>query len=305
MTNKNLPHERWRYLVEIGVWPKRANFDPIGWMSNFPAEESRLALRLLEGFTYFSTELVTQMFRSAFLNISQLIVTNKNSHVLAKNEWASFINSILVVRVTGEIPNDADSGFMFARLAREVLNISEAQIISPQQALEALSTGTAYNVLFVDDFVGSGNQFCETWMRQYNNQRYTFTSFKNVVATFPSVSHFYYCPVICTELGKNSISQYCPEVQIVPAHFYGSKHSALSSDSEIWREDMRTEGPEFVKTASERAQIPDLNGSVGCWQGFHKLGLALAFQHGWPDASLPLFYSTENNWKPLLIKGVV
>lgn len=305
MSHQNLPMERWKYLIDVGVWPKRANFDPIGWLKNFTPEEVPLALRLLEGFTYFSQELVAQMFRSAFLNVSQKVVNNKQNYLTAQNEWSSFIDSILVVRVTGEIPNDADSGFAFARLAREVLNIPERQILPPDQAITALLSGRTYNVLFVDDFVGSGNQFGDTWERRYKTNLSISYSFKDVAGMLTPNTNFFYCPVICTELGRVEIARRCPEVQIEPAHFYGSKHSAITADSDIWREDMQTEGPEFVKIASERAGLPDLNGEVGCWRGFGKLGLALSFQHGWPDASLPLFYSTVRGWRPLLIKGVV
>ena len=305
MSHQNLPIERWKYFIDVGIWPKRANFDPINWMKNFSQDEIPLALRLLDGFTYFSHELVAQMFRSAFLNISQCIVLDKHNYSSAKDEWSSFIDSILVVRVTGEIPSDADSGFAFARLAREVLNIPERQILSPEEAIAYLHSGRTYHVVFVDDFVGSGNQFGDTWERKYKLNSFTSTSFKNVASLTRSNTKYFYCPVICTELGRGEVARRCPEVQIVPAHFYGGKHSALTADSDIWREDMKTEGPEFVRIASERAGIPDLNGDVGCWRGFYKLGLALAFQHGWPDATLPLFYSTSNDWRPLLKKGVV
>jgi hypothetical protein len=29
MSHRNLPIDRWRYLVDVGIWPKRATFDPI------------------------------------------------------------------------------------------------------------------------------------------------------------------------------------------------------------------------------------------------------------------------------------
>lgn len=304
MSPQNLPLDRWRYLVDVGVWPKRAQFDPIGWISNFTEEEIPLALRLLDGFTFFSQELVAQMFRSAFLNISQRVVKDKQTYHAAQAEWTSFIDSLLVVRVTGETPSDADSGFTFARLSRDILDIPEQQIVSPEDALAKLASGRPFNILFVDDFVGSGNQFCETWERKYKVGDSPL-SFSAIAAASTPAAQFFYSPVICTELGKKEIAQWCPGVEIIPAHFFGSKHSAISSDSEIWREDMQTEGPEFVRLASVRAGIPDLDGGVGCWRGFHKLGLALAFQHGYPDATLPLFYSTANNWKPLLKKGIV
>lgn len=303
--NNTLASERWRYMVAAGLWPKKANFDPAAWMSNFSYDEQPIAQRLLEGFTFFSDELVKQMFRSAFLNLSALVVLNKNVYADAKTQWACFVDSMLVVRVTGETPNDTDSGFTFARLARDILMLSEQQIVAPDKALELLARGYKGNILFVDDFVGSGNQFCDTWKRLYSTNIGWF-SFKQLSESLDCKVRFFYCPVICTELGRVNIQQGCGNmVHIVPAHFFGSQQSALSIDSSIWRDDMRTEGPDFVRTASNRAGIPNLNGNEGCYQGFHKLGLALAFAHGYPDATLPLFYHDANGWKPLIRKGTL
>jgi len=292
-------------MVATGLWPKKANFDPAAWMSNFNISERPLAQRLLEGFTFFSDELVKQMFRSAFLNLSSLIVSHKDGYESARREWSTFVDSMIVVRVTGEIPSDADSGFAFSRHARDILMLPEERIASPSSALNYLVAGGTGNVLFVDDFVGSGNQFCDTWERIYATSSGEI-SFKGLSSQSSCNASFFYCPVICTELGRENIHDRCGSVvRIVPAHFYGSRQSALSADSSIWRDDMRTEGPDFVRHASERAGIPDLDGKEGCWRGFYKLGLALAFSHGYPDATLPLFYTDANGWKPLLRKGTL
>ncbi len=299
-----LPVDKWRYMVTTGLWPKKGNFDPNGWCSNFKNDELPLALRLLEGFTFFSDELVKQMFRSAFLSISQTVVSDKKYLSNARKQWSDFVESLVVVRVTGEVPTDSDSGFAFSRLARDVLLLNESRILSPEIAINHIARGHKFNILFVDDFVGSGNQFNDTWKRKYSIPGGRL-SFEEIQGYFGGGIRFFYCPVICTELGKNNIAQNCKAVEIMPAHIYTSRQSALSDDSAIWRDDMRTEGPEFVKNASMRAGIPDENGGENCWQGFHKLGLALAFSHGFPDATLPIFYHQLNNWKPLIKKGAL
>jgi hypothetical protein len=296
--------ERWRYFSQVQLWPIRGKFDPDGWMENFQSDEIPLARRLLEGFTFYSAPLVAQMFRTAFGNLSQLVITQRSNYLSAKAEWTRFVNSSLFVRVTGEIPSEADSGFIFTRLARDILRIDEHQILPPQEVLQRLLQHGQGNVIFVDDFVGSGNQFCETWNRAYTVGHIS-TSFQALANSARGSIRYFYVPLICTEKGRDRLATDCPQVKIVPAHFFGPKQSALSSESEIWREDMRTEGPNFVEAASLRAGIPDMDGNEGCWQGFHKLGLCLAFEHGWPDATLPLFYSTNENWKPLIKRGAL
>jgi hypothetical protein len=58
-----------------------------------------------------------------------------------------------------------------------------------------------------------------------------------------------------------------------------------------------------VKAVSARIGIPDSGGAVvNDWQGFHCLGLSLAFYDSVPDATLPIFYWEENGWNPLIKK---
>lgn len=123
--------ELWKYFVDVQLWPKRAKFDPQGWMRNFSGPEIPLAKRLLKGFTYYSSELVEQMFKCAFMNVSQKVVTTRTNFAEAQAEWAAFIASVTVVRVTGETPSDADSGFIFTRLTRDIITYSATNEFTP------------------------------------------------------------------------------------------------------------------------------------------------------------------------------
>jgi hypothetical protein len=289
---------RYDYFVDVHLWPLRDRLNPQLWLSNFPPDEQKLAHRLLEGFVYYSRPLVAQMFRGAFANISQFIVKNKSNHLAASTEWARFLKSVKIVRVTGEEPNDTDSGYIFARLARDFLGIDQTQILSPAEVVESMIRNPRQGVVFVDDFVGSGNQFLSTWTREYPVGAHQY-SFKAISDASPTPNSIFYAPIICTEKGKAAIASAAPTVRVVAAHVIGTRYSVLSPDSIIWG-DMSNEGPSFVREASARAGIPHKNGGLGCWTGFHSLGLALAFEHGWPDSTIPLLYFDENGWKPLL-----
>jgi hypothetical protein len=297
--------EKWQFFRLAQLWPRAIKFDPQGWLENFSSDELPYALRLLEGFVYYSDELVQHLFRSAFQNISQFVVHNKDNYFSATTQWSQFIDSIVVVRVEGRHSSDADSGYIFTRYAREVLGLDESQILSPVKALEHLRERPKGNVVFVDDFVGSGEQFDDMWRKVYSLENYAYASFNSLTSSASVTDiEFFYCPLIATEQGRNYIAEHCPLVKLVPAHVLPETYSALSSSSIIWREDMRNDGPEFVKRVSDRAGIPDLDGQEGCWMGYRKLGLALAFAHGWPDAILPIFTLDNGKWKPLVKKGL-
>lgn len=295
--------ENWRFFVNAHLWPRAAKFDPKGWLENFDPEDQRYAIRLLEGFTYFSAELTEALFCCAFQNLSQLVVQNKENYFSAVAQWSQFQDSAIVVRVEDHDSSDADSGFIFTRIARDIVGIKDEQILPPAKALERLRKAPRGNVIFVDDFVGSGEQFENMWTKIHQLSDFASASFKSFVATVGAHSvGFYYCPLVCTELGKQHIFETCPLVKVVPAHQLPTSYSALSESSVIWRDDMKVAGPDFVKRASDKARIPYREGQEGCWMGYRKLGLALAFAHGWPDAILPIFTYNQNGWKPLLKK---
>src|SRR5687767_8529033 len=94
---------------------------------------------------------------------------------------------------------------------------------------------------------------------------------------------FYYCPIICTELGRENISEHCPAVTISPAHFLPPQYSALSEESLIWPPQLRSLARGFLEKASARAGVP-----LEKWRGFNDLALVMAFEHGVPDATLPI-----------------
>lgn len=295
--------ENWKFFVSAQLWPRATRFDPKGWLENFDASDQKYAIRLLEGFTYFTDELVGALFQGAFQNLSQLVVQNKDNYFSASSQWTQFLESAIVVRAEGNYSSDADSGFIFTRLARDKLGVQEEQLLSPAKALDQLKATPRGNVIFVDDFVGSGEQFENTWRKIHQLSDLGAASFKSLVATIGSGAvGFYYCPLICTDVGRDYIARKCPLVKLVPAHALPETYSALSSSSVIWREDMKVEGPLFVERASVKAGIPFRDGQEGCWMGYRKLGLALAFEHGWPDAVLPIFTHQKNGWKPLLKK---
>lgn len=292
--------EVWKYFVKVRLWPRQTEFDPRGWMSNFNEEEQPFAARLLGGFTYFSRELVVSMFRAAFKNLSQVVLRDRSDYVSALNRWSEFVGSVIIVRVAGQVTSEADSGYIFSRLSRDVLGIEEERLMSPKAALEHVSKNSAANIVFVDDFAGTGEQFVTMW-KEVHNFPAMMTSFEALTLRGGAGNaKFYYIPLVCAERGRLNIVDNCPQVRLLPVHVLAPSYGALAADSIIWREDMAFDGPQFIERVSERAGLRDLDGEEGCWRGYRRLGLTLAFEHGVPDATLPIFTVSNSNWKPLI-----
>jgi hypothetical protein len=176
-------------------------------------------------------------------------------------------------------------------MARQVLGIPEDRILEPDKALEALLSRKG-PVVFLDDFVGSGQQFVKTWQRKVHLNGNAPMSFE-MLASVLRDTQFFYCPLVCTTYGRDEILKQCPMLNLYPAHFLGEEYSAFSLNSLIWPEALQVSATQFIQTASRRAGIDQ-------WQGFRRLGLTVAFEHSVPDATLPLLYWNSNGWKPLI-----
>jgi len=286
------------FFVDIHLWPRETRLNIDGWLNNFNRSERDHAVHLLNAFLYYSVELTDELFKSAFHVLNSQVTNADCSYVVADAAWSRFREAVIVTHVTGEAPNNSDSGFVFAPKARQLLGIDEANLKDPDEALSTLVNHGPQPVLFVDDFVGSGDQFLQTWNRQYELKGGSSMSFKRYASV--RGDDFFYCPLFCSEIGKNAIERDCPEIVLSPAHFLPAKYSAISDESVIWPEHLKPTAYEFLENVSDRAGIPDY--CEVSWTGYQYQALTIAFEHGVPDATLPLFYFNDNGWVPLMAR---
>lgn len=152
------------YFVDVQVWPLSDLCNPRGWLNNFMQDEKIFAHQLLNAFMFFRSQVMDAMFVSAVQGLSEELCAG-HPFAAAQRIWRSFVDAVLITRVTGDNPSDTDSSYQYSRLARQILNISEDQIVSPAECVRTLLTEVR-PVVFVDDFVGSGDQFVKTWHRK-------------------------------------------------------------------------------------------------------------------------------------------
>jgi hypothetical protein len=285
------------YFVDVQLWPVHAELNYEGWLRNFGPDEMEYAVHLLNAFQYFTDRLINQMFAAAFQRISSHISDPAAPPLVVQNEWRQFLDEVVVTYVEGEEPSVTDSGYTFARKARQILGLPEHRISGPAEALlDASRTSTSRHIVFVDDFVGTGDQFVSTWERNYTLPGEGKLSFSQLVARAPI--NAYYCTVMNAKHGQDRITHAYPDVTLVPAHVLLPQYSAVTGNSYIWPDHLRATALDFLQQASERAGIPLVGPKQ--WKGYKGLGLTIAFSHSVPDATLPLFYWEENGWTPLL-----
>jgi hypothetical protein len=280
------------YFTRVHLWPLKKALDPESWLQNFRPDELDHSVHLLNSFMYFHQNLVQEMFAASIQALSRRVTRSGDSFITALSTWSLFFNNAIIVPVAGEHENPSDSGYSFARMARQHLGFREEQIMSPANALSELANGPR-PVIFVDDFVGTGNQFTSTWFREFETASGTKTSF-SIVAGVRGM-RFFYCPVLCTVAGLKEIELQCPTVVLSPAHVITERYSALSPDSLIWPAHLKSTGVDFLQRVSQRAGIPDTDGgSPDDWRGYEKRGLVLAIHETIPDSTLCLLRWNKN-----------
>src|ERR1043166_1930229 len=213
--NKEFVLQKCEFFVDVQVWPfGKLHTDE--WLNNFEPSELEHAVHLLNAFMYFSSPLVDQLFCAAFQELSRVVRKNGDSFLAVQGSWRSFVDSLIVTRVTGENPSDADSGFQFVRMARDLLLVPESRIVSPEDAISLLLKEPPRPVVFVDDFVGSGNQFITTWKRKTSVSG-SEINFEMLAASKRGVT-FFYIPLVCTQRGLKNIQEHCQHVSVFAAH---------------------------------------------------------------------------------------
>jgi len=293
--NRQIVAAKCAFFLEAQVWPLLDRLDPTKWLSNFSRSEMDHATALLNAFVFVRQPLMDALFLNAFQSLSRMLRAPGEPFVATQAKWQQFVDTALITCVRGEKPSPTDSGYHFLRMARQKLGIAESRIVEPEHALALLMKTGPRPVIFVDDFVGSGDQCITTWNREVGIvSPPQMMSFKRYSASVRG-ARFIYCPLVCTEYGKSRIETECSDILLHPSHLLPAEYGAFSPDSNIWPANLAPTAESFIDTASARAGIPE-----HMRRGFHDLGLALGFEHSIPDATLPLFYWKENDWRPLV-----
>lgn len=288
---------KYEALKKSGLWPAEPLLRPRAWLENFEVGDKHAAALLLDHFTYFDDKLTDRLLESAFNTIGD--GRPKGPAVPDAKVLNSAITDAVFTPVLGEKPNPTDSGNLMSRKVRQVVGVPQERIVSFSEALDHAYAGKC--VVFVDDFVGSGNQFIETMSRYEADPdgKPTGRSFASAQAKKGFVC--VYVTLICTKFGYDEIHKKFPQAAICCTHVidkeasvWGFDRAAPSSYLDIV--DLLRRTATRLTPAEPYMQTTDRKAF-----GFAQRGLMLGFEHSVPDATLPIFWSKGlDDWEPLL-----
>lgn len=290
--------ERARYFQTVHAWPLDDQLNYEGWLSNFHSnEELRIACSIIDFFLYYPDYMINQMLKTTI---------GYAGHYLSKKypDWThnDFISRCYFSFIPGESQNPTDSGRLFLRKIRDEVGIPEDRLIEYNDIpLTLEGEHRSCPVILIDDFVGSGDQCIRAW----NSNRFDHGG-KTLREISTADDHiFIYSPLIVNHIGYNKIISFCRNLIIEPAHILGPEYNLFRKECFCWKGDEETfnNGVDLILKKSSELGIPFSNGrSTQDVRGYKEQGLAIAFEHGAPDAIPAFFYWCHEDWIPLIRK---
>ena len=280
-------------LKQASFWPPEPAIRPHRWLNNFDESDRGIAALLLDKFTYYNERLTDSLFIAAYQSIGDGIP--KGPRAPSSQELIKALSVAVFTPVTGETPNPTDSGYTFCRKARQLLGVPEELVVEPDVAIKHAQNGDT--IVFVDDFIGSGDQFVKTWNRHYG--RSSPTTFNEIHAKNKFVA--IYIALVTTDYGLGNIHGWCPDVAVCTAHTL-SERAMVQKLGETASQQQTIDNflNKYAKRLRPKEPYIAANPAYLAY-GYKTRGLLFGFQHSIPDATLPIFWAPgDDDWRPLV-----
>lgn len=281
---------RCRDLISYEVWSGIPLHRLDTWIANFAtAEEQYFAARVLDTLIYRSAEQVIALLRQLFSRvIPDLARCQKLPTSLLTADRTLRDDAVdPKVRIVPVIPPTdppTKSGGTLARILKRTLRHCEQWIVYPDQVADEIGDAEAF--IFVDDFLGTGEQFLE------------FLSDTSLDGLLSSAC-FVYGPLAGHKDGIEKVRSTIGDVHVEAVELLDATHGVFNEASGSFPDEVNS-----VEVA--RDFYYDLLANRGIHiegpnrRGYGHYELAYAFEHAVPDNSLPiLWWSQSNDWHPL------
>lgn len=279
-------------LVSSGLW-KEVNLRTLqNWIEYFESDEEKLLCGLLLDSLVFRSRAQTQALLSNVIekSIPQLIQSShpefsRDLHrILSAKYPGKEREEIIIVPVIRDIDPPTKSGPLVARLYKKDIGINEKFMEWPWK-LQARTT-QAKIVIFIDDFVGTGDQFLEFYKLFFSSQ----PSHEGI--------KYIYAPLGACKAGLDKIKEELPRIKICQAEailqenkFFSGMPLRYKGIDEEFSKKMKSTYEVFLK----KVGLGKLKDKLG----YGELELTYAYSHGTPNATLPILWAANEQYQPI------
>jgi hypothetical protein len=270
------------YLANVGSWPRvPGDIHPEGWLANFDDEYAEVAAQLLDSYTYMSDREFRQAIAATIKSLSAEFLLQPSGRAEVGADWRARLSKIVVSVPLGSAHDITSSGVACLRILKQ-MRFPEERLLVGDPLLSAITTAPEpVELVLVDDLTASGNQFVKYWKAPLAAGGSDETT---LAALFDrgALSSVIYVPVVATTVALQWIADKAPAVRVRPANVIGPEYFASDDACRLVPPAQLAALRDLIESNHARTGNP-----LGPY-GYGNLGLALSFEHGTPNNTLPI-----------------
>lgn len=288
-------------LIKMNIWTiSESNF--ISWISQFQTQNEKFFCACLLSRLIFRSKnqtysLITSLFQS---NLNNLFFENieLQGELITKLTQKRNDPQIRLTPVINDDDPPTKSGPLIIRYAKKRFNLNEKWMIWASKLPSLFEQKKSYKIIFIDDFCGTGRQFEKFFQQILENTNQDEQKFWEMIQK--NEIKIIYAPLISFENGLNYLKLKYPFIKFTCSELLTDNNSFFNES--FWKE-----------ISNDKINVNHVQQWLTIfWQnkgfksssipifGYENMALTIGFEHGTPNNTLPIFWQSNQNWKPLL-----
>lgn len=285
--------DKYKRFIDKGWIVKISKSKLDRWINNF-GDNLDCAHFLLDALVFYKESQIISIIKE-LQNVmqSQLYseLQSKNPVRLCDKElfnfWEVFIKKTCLIAVA-KPDNAAGSGHQALRLWRDNSRFVNASIIKLE---ENISAG-CNNIFFVDDFIGTGTRIDQFLSDNILDVNFHPHNVIDVVAKHPEIK-FGVITFVAYKKSLETLMNKYPNINFISSEIFDNTYNLLSEDC-LFFADFEDEKKSIIEYIREKKACIKTSND-------YALNLSLAFEYGFPNNSLELYWTEEiENWCNLI-----
>lgn len=288
-------------LIKMNIWTiSDSSFN--SWASQFQTQNEKFFCACLLSKLIFRSKnqtysLITSLFQSNLNNMCFNDLKNQGDLIVKLTQKRNDPK----IRLTPVIDDDdppTKSGPLIIRYTKKKFNLNEKWMIWSSKLPDLFENEKYLTIIFVDDFCGTGRQFSKFFEQIQSSTSNDDIEFWNKI--IERNIKIIYAPLIAFDNGLNYLKIKYPYIRFTCSELLSSSNNFF--DQTYWEE---ISGKKIKAEDAQNWLIEFWNSkgfsqsSIPCL-GYENMALTIGFEHGTPNNTLPIFWQSNQNWKPLL-----